>query len=222
MAASIIHKVLFKNNELKYFDKAQTTINGVVIDNIEDSNEFDLTDLIKRQICQKTKGVLFNYFIDDDGSIYHILQNFSGRVCKFDTYSNRASTLFPTYCPPTDAKLKPRDFSVDEVLESILVKTKDNQMTFETSSSLRNLIIYILGKTNNEDPSKKLDINNIYLRSMFPEELEDTAKCGKLFSNRLDFMVFKRNVARKLDSTIGYNLFVSVGNNVIYGEGGIK
>lgn len=138
------------------------------------------------------RSIRFNYFIDSDGNKFKCLpDNVAGNVCKFDVYSRKASQIFPTLCPPTDARYSPRDYSPDEAVISIMVKVDGKTMTLTQEASLRELVRDLFPFDSNRNP-----IDNIYSRDSFPQDHQTKENVGSLFPSLIQFMIFKKSVMK--------------------------
>lgn len=211
--------------EIKYTNKASKVFNllkkkkpnelkGIVIDSIADFKYTDVLDYLSKQIQYSISknSKFYNYFIDKDSKIYKLLPDeYAGNVCKYNRYSTKASIEFPVYCPLTDGTYSPRDYSPDEIVESILIEMPNSVLTPSQDTALRNLISYLAGKYNSERKEMLITTDNIYLRRMFPMDNIDKQQCGNIFDKLIDFMIFKRKIKQSLignSTTKAYKLCV--------------
>lgn len=169
---------------------------GIVIGKITSSQMCNLPIneyVVKESSNDLVHATRFNYFIDSDdfATVYMCLPDgVAGNVCKFDVYSRKASQNFPILCPPTDAKYSPREYSPDEVLISIMVKVDGTTMTIKQNERLRQLVRQLWPSENNNISV----MNNVFSLDSFPQMKFDKDKVGHLFSDLIQFMLFKKSI----------------------------
>ena len=163
-------------------NKNKSIKKGVVIGTKKiDSIENYINEQIKNNECK-----LFNWFIDSDGFIYKILPSeLSGLVCKFNLYSHKVAVNFQAYCPLLDGELFPRNYSLDETLDLIIVQDCGSGIKMCQEKALCSLCGMLLNDLNMSE-------NDVYMTSMFPynKTIEKP-----LYTSTVQFMIFKKELS---------------------------
>lgn len=233
MSTTAFKNIVYKS---EFFNKCLTTditdTTAIVIDSMNmidnlktQTPEQEIEGYVLRQISTGNKANhICNYAISRDGIIYKITpNNRAGKACQFDVYSAKASMMFPVECPPTDARLSPRNYGPDKKLISIIVATDNTNdstvdtgiMNYKSKNTLVSLCAYIVcsAKSNNISISNQ----DIILRSMFPGETAIKDQCGHVGfrNNILSFMTFKREVLNAANTSPKYDQLFSKESDII-------
>lgn len=110
-------------------------------------------DYLLRQFDSKQLGTYYNWFIDRNGSLYHITpDNKAGHSCVFSLYSTRMSVALPTMCPQHKVDVTDMNNIPDKKIISICTELPDNekdqyQITPSQEHTLQNLLAYYMKET---------------------------------------------------------------------------